>query len=363
MTLHRLLIGSSLMAIALSSAAADAEIIDISDGGFSFTLGGQINRAFLFVDDGVESNEFFVDNDNSSTRLTARGAYSFGDYVIGALVEYEFEFSSSNSVSQLNSDISSSVSNERKFELFAETPYGNFAYGQGDAASNGISEIDLSGTALGNYSDVGLIAGSQIFRTAAGGFSGNDVGDFFSNFDGISRIERFRYDTPTFGGGFVASVSFGEDSNSDIALRYTRTFGDIRLRGGLAYAQIDEVDRIAGSVSAFHTPTGLNVTFASGSDDLDTAGREDPGFNYIKLGYQVEDLVSWGSTSFAVDFCDGSDQAVNGSDSESYSIFAVQKIDRLNTEVYGGFRTFSAETPTESFRDIDAAFVGARYRF
>ncbi|MCB4379788.1 porin [Synechococcus sp. MU1644] len=363
MTFHRLLIGSSMTAISLSVPAAQAEIVDVQDGGFSFTLGGQINRAFLFTDDGVESNEFFVDNDNSSTRLTARAAYSFGNYVVGALVEYEFEFSSSNSVSQLNSDISSSVSNERKFELFANTPYGNFAYGQGDAASNGTSEIDLSGTSLGNYSDVGLIAGGQIFRTAAGGFSGNTVGNFFSNFDGISRVERFRYDTPTFGGGLVASVSFGEDSNNDIAIRYTRTFGDVRVRGGIAYAQIDEVDRVAGSVSAFHDPTGLNVTFASGTDDLDTAGREDPGFNYVKLGYQKQDLLPWGSTSFAVDFYDGSDQAVNGSDSESYSIFAVQKIDRLNTEVYGGFRTFSAETPTESFRDIDAVFIGARYRF
>lgn len=363
MHFHQTLTLTALGVVALSMTPAQAQVVDIKDGGFTFTLGGQVNRAFLFTDDGVESNEFFVDNDNSSTRLTARAAYDFGNYVVGALIEYEFEFSSSNSVSQLNSDISSSVSNERKFELFTNTPFGNFAYGQGDAASNGISEIDLSGTALGNYSDVGLIAGSQIFRDAAGGFSSFDVGNFFSNFDGISRIERFRYDTPTFGGGFVASVSFGEDSNNDIALRYTGKFGNVRVRGGVAYAQIDDVDRIAGSVSAFHDPTGLNFTFASGSDDLAQAGREDPGFNYFKIGYQKKDLVPWGTTSFAVDFYDGSDQTVNGSDSQSYSIFAVQKIDSINTEVYAGFRTFEAETPTASLQDIDAVFIGARYRF
>lgn len=363
MTFHRLLIGSSLTALSLSVSPAQAEIVDVEDGGFSFTLGGQINRAFLFTDDGVESNEFFVDNDNSSTRLTARAAYSFGNYVVGALVEYEFEFSTSNGVSQLNSDISSSVSNERKFELFTNTPYGNFAYGQGDAASNGITEIDLSGTFIGNNSAVGLIAGGQIFRTTAGGFSGNTVGSLFSNFDGITRIERFRYDTPTFGGGFVVSASIGEDSQNDVALRYNGKFGDFRVRSGITYAQLDETDRIAGSVSAFHDPTGLNVTFASGSDDLNQTGREDPGFNYLKLGYQKKNLLPWGSTSFAVDYYDGTDQAVNDSSSQSYSFFAVQRIDRIDTEVYAGFRTFQAETATESFQDIDAVFIGARYRF
>ena len=363
MRFHHSLTVTALGALALSMNTAQAQVVDIEDGGFTLTFGGQINRAFLFTDDGVESNEFFVDNDNSSTRLTARAAYDFGNYVVGALIEYEFEFSTSNGVSQLNSDISSSVSNERKFELFTNTPYGNFAYGQGDAASNGITEIDLSGTFIGNNSAVGLIAGGQIFRNAAGGFTGNTVGQFFSNFDGITRIERFRYDTPTFGGGFVVSASAGEDSQNDIVLRYNGKLGDFRIRSGITYAQLDDTDRIAGAVSAFHDPTGFNVTFASGSDDLNVAGREDPGFNYIKFGYQKKDLVPWGSTSFAIDIYDGSDQAVNGSNSDSYSIFAVQRIDRINTEVYAGFRTFSVDAPGETFQDIDAVFIGARYRF
>ncbi|WP_299653111.1 hypothetical protein [uncultured Tateyamaria sp.] len=363
MLIRRILLSSSVAAAALSAPYAQAQVVNIKDGGFTFTFGGQINRGIIFTDDGVESNDFFVDNDNSSTRLTARAAYEFGDYVFGALIEYEFEFSSSNSISQLNSDIGTSVSNERKFELFTRTPFGNFAYGQGDAASNGIAEIDLSGTFIGNNSAVGLISGGQIFRTAAGGFSSNTVGDFFSNFDGITRIERFRYDTPKFGGGFTASVSFGEDNQNDIALRYSGKFGDIRVRSGITYAELDDTDRIAGSVSAFHDPTGINFTFASGQDDLNVAGRDDPGYYYFKLGYQKKDLLPWGSTSFAVDYYDGSDQAVNGSTSESYSIFAVQKIDKIDTEVYAGFRTFDAATPTESFRDIDTIFIGARYKF
>ncbi|WP_299147545.1 porin [uncultured Tateyamaria sp.] len=347
----------------LGPTLAYAQVVNIEDGGFKFTFGGQINRGVLFTDDGVESNEFWVDNDNSSTRLRSSISYDFGNYVIGGNVEYEFEFSSSNVISQLNSDVGSSVSNERKFEVFTQTPYGTFTYGQGDAASNGIAEIDTSGTFIGNHSAVGLIAGGQILRTATDDFSSNDIGDFFSNFDGITRIERFRYDTPTFGGGFVASASIGEDDQNDIVLRYTGKMGDFRIRGGITFAELDDTDRIAGSVSAFHEPTGLNVTFASAQDDLDVEGRDDPGYYYLKLGYQQKELLPWGSTSFAFDYYDGSDQNVNGSDSESFSLFVVQKVDKWNTEFYAGYRTYEVSTPAEDFQDTDVVFIGSRFTF
>lgn len=358
-------IASAICLLTLGAAlptGAQAQVVNIEDGGFTFTFGGQINRAFLFADDGVESNSFFVDNDNSSTRLRARAAYDFGNYVIGGNIEYEFEFSSSNSVSQLNSDVSTSVANERKFEIFAETSFGTFTYGQGDTSSNGVAEVDLSGTALGNYSDVGLIAGSQLLRNEAGAFTGDDIGNFFTNFDGNSRIERFRYDTPEFLNGFVASVTLGEDDRDDVALRFNRTFGDIRVRAAAAYAQTLTADRISGSVSAFHTPTGMNLTFASGSDDLDGSDR-DPGFNYIKLGYQTKELLKAGTTSFAVDYYDGQNQNVDGSSSESVSLFMVQKVDAWNTEFYGGYRTYDVTTPTTNFQDVDVVFVGARFTF
>ncbi|WP_299731524.1 hypothetical protein [uncultured Tateyamaria sp.] len=351
-----------LIAAPLLGTQAHSQVVNIKDGGFTFTFGGQINRGILFADDGVESNQFSVDNDNSSTRLRAQAEYDFGDYAVGAIIEYEFEFSSSNSVSQLNSDISSSVSNERKFELYTNTPFGNFAYGQGDTASNGVSEVDLSGTSLGNYSDVGLIAGGQLFRTPSGALSTSDVGDFFSNFDGLSRIERFRYDTPEFLNGFVASVSFGEDSRNDIALRYNAKLGDIRVSAAGAFAETETADRVSGSISAFHDPTGFNVTFATGADDLDNSNR-DPGFNYIKFGYQTDKLIKAGTTSFAIDYYDGQDQGVLGSSSESVSFFAVQKVDKLNTEFYAGYRTFDVSTPSTDFQDIDVVLVGARFRF
>ena len=338
-----------------------AQVVNIQDGGFSFTFGGQINRGFLFADDGVETNDFSVDNDNSSTRLRARAAYDFGTYVVGALIEYEFEFSSTATVNQLDSDQSSSVANERKFELFAETPYGKFSYGQGDTASNGTSEVDLSGTGVIGYSGVADLAGGILFRNQAGTLTMQNVGGNFSNLDGNSRQERFRYDTPTLGSGFVVSVSAGEDDRNGVAVNYNSDFGNFTLASAISYNQRQGADRMNGSVSVKHTPTGISVTFASGSDDLDNNSR-DPGFNYVKVGYE-RDFFDFGSTALSVDFYDGEDIASLGSNSDSLGIQVVQNIDRYNLEIYGGYRSYSASSATESFQDIDALLVGARYKF
>lgn len=352
---------AALVAPTFFAHTAQAQAVNIKDGGFTFTFGGQINRGFLFTDDGVQTDQFSVDNDNSSTRLRARAAYDFGNYVVGALIEYEFEFSSTASVNQLDSDQSTSVANERKFELFTQTPFGNFAYGQGDTASNSASEVDLSGTSVIGYSSVSDLAGGILFRDGSGNLTTQRVGGNFSNFDGNSRQERFRYDTPKFGGGFVVSASAGEDDRNDIAVRYNNTFGDYRLGGAISYNEREGANRLNGSASVKHNPTGISLTFASGQDDLDTDPR-DPSFYYFKLGYQ-RDFFDFGSTALSVDYYNGDEISSLGSDSDSYGVQAVQKIDRYNLEIYAGYRNYSASSATESFQDIDAVLIGARYKF
>src|SRR3990170_4024302 len=59
----RLLVAASL---ALTAASAHAQGIEVK-------LSGQVNRGVMFVDDGVQSDAFHVDNDNSSTRFRFTG--------------------------------------------------------------------------------------------------------------------------------------------------------------------------------------------------------------------------------------------------------------------------------------------------
>lgn len=326
-----------------------------------FSISGQINRGLLFFDDGGDTGTLFVDNDNSSTRLRATLSYDFGNFTISGHTEYEFEFSSTASVNQINTDDSVSVANERKFEIIIDGGFGRLSFGQGDSASNSTSEVDLSGTAVVGYSGIADFAGGLLLRDGAGALTTSRIGNFFSNLDGNSRIERIRYDTPSYK-GITASFSLGQDDQEDIALRYRGDYGDYNVAAAISYNTTNSRDRLNGSVSALHKPTGISLTFASGNDDLDGSTR-DPGFNYVKVGYQTKDLVPWGRTSFAIDYYDGSDIGSAGSDSESIGLFAVQNLDRFDTELYAGYRTYSVDAPGETFQDLDGFLIGARFRF
>ncbi len=354
-TVFALAIGS------LSAVTAQAQIINFEREGFKVTAGGQVNRGILVTDDGVNTDSFFVDNDNTSTRLRAMASYDFGPVLIGGQIEFEFEISSTASINQLNSDERRSLSNERKFELFAESKLGKIWVGQGDSASNGVSEIDLSGTTVIGYSSVSDLAGGILFRNGLGALTATTIGSVFSNLDGNSRIERVRYDTPSFK-GLVLSGSAGQNNEEDLALRHKLAYGDFKIESGIAYSGSNTRDRIHGSVSALHEPTGISATFAAGRDDLD-AGGPDPDFFYFKLGYQTKDLLPYGLSAISIDYYDGSDIGIAGSSAESVGIYAVQNIDRFNAELYAGYRHYELTAPGNSFQDIDAVLFGARIKF
>lgn len=362
----RLTLLSTAAAVAVAATPffadnAQAQVVNIEDGGFKFSFSGQINRGLLYFDDGEDSDTFSVDNDNSSTRLRAKASYDFGNYLVGAEIEYEFEFSSTASVNQLDSDQGTSVANERKFEVFTQTPFGKFSYGQGDTASNGTSEVDLSGTSVVGYSGVSDLGGGILFRDQAGNLTTQRVGGNFSNLDGNSRQERLRYDTPTFAGGFVFSASAGEDDRNGVALRYKKVFGDYTVASAVSYNERENAERLNGSASVKHNPTGVSVTVAAGQDDLETS-TADPSFFYIKVGYE-RDFFDFGSTALAIDYYNGDEISGVGGDSDTFGLFAVQNIDKYNLEIYAGYREYSASSSTEDFQDIDAVLVGARYKF
>jgi hypothetical protein len=65
-------------------------------------------------------------------------------------------------------------------------------------------------------------------------------------------------------------LTSGDDNDYyDVAIRWADDIGDVAVRSALGYQWIDNPDganseRVAGSVSAIHTPTGLNLAFSSG---------------------------------------------------------------------------------------------------
>lgn len=333
----------------------------------SLTISGQVNRGILVTDDGDETDVFFVDNDNSSTRIRLIGDARFNeDISVGSVIEVQFESNSTADVSQDDQrNVGANNFTERKLEVFADSKtYGRLWLGQGDTASNGSSEVDLSGTGVVGYSGIADFAGGIQFQED-GDLSGVTIGDTFSNLDGLSRDDRIRYDTPIVSGAKVSASAIADD-RWDVALRYARElFGAHEFETAIAYADVDDdFDQVSGSVSLLlgDIIPGANVTVAAGNRDFDEGGRNDASFVYGKLGYLFSPF-SIGETALAVDYYYGEDIDADGDESTSIGLVAVQNVDRIGTEVYAGIRNYDLDRGGADFDDVNGLLVGARVKF
>lgn len=326
-------------------------------------LSGHINRAVLFTDDGDSTDVHHVDNENSNSRFRILGEVDATETMtVGTVMEVEFESNSSNDVSQVTTgdksdDASGNNFARRKFEIYFADSWGKFWLGQGDMASNGTSEVDLSGTALAGYSAVGDVAGGYVFYdNMTPGLSTVAVGDAFTQMDGQSRRNRLRYDSPKMGGAML-SISHGENDRGDLALRYGADYDGTKVAAALAYSDNRSIDGLVnGSVSALLT-NGFNLTFAAGETGAMAAGRSDQMFYYTKLGYKM------GNSAYSVDYYSGDDIAANGDDSDSLGFQYVRKFPTWGTEAYLQVRQFSLESSGTDFDDITTMMTGARVKF
>ncbi|MGI9420479.1 MAG: porin [Geminicoccaceae bacterium] len=331
------------------------------------TLSGQVNRGILVTDDGDNTDVFFVDNDNSSTRIRLIGDAKFNeDISVGSVIEVQFESNSTADVSQDDQrNVGANNFTERKLEIFADSKtYGRLWLGQGDTASNGTSEVDLSGTGVVGYSGVADFAGGIQFQED-GALSGVTIGDTFSNLDGLSRDDRLRYDTPVVSGAKLSASAIADD-RFDVALRYARElFGAHEFEAAVAYADVDDdFDQVNGSASVLlgSILPGASATFAAGNRDFDEGGRNDASFVYGKLGYQFAPF-SIGDTAVAVDYYYGEDIDADGDESTSIGLIAVQNVDRIGTELYAGLRNHQLDQDGTDFDDVNGVLVGARVKF
>ena len=375
MTRLSLLLSASL--IGLTAAPVFAEetgTVFSTNPGVRLSFSGQVNRGVLFADDGEETETFFVDNDNSSTRFRFKAEGDIAsNTVAGINIEIEAESNSTAEVSQDRRNVSDvEFLNPRKLEFFiAGDNFGRVTVGMGDTVSNNASEVDLSGTAVVGYSSVEDAAGGIQFRDGAGNLSGTTIGAAFTNLDGLSRQDRLRYDTPSFGGltlsasaGVAGSGETG-DEFYDVAARYKGNFGAVKVDSALAYVQTPNDDEIVnGSVSFLHEDSGLSLTLAGATMEFDDPTDDrDTLFGYVKVGYKTDAITQMGKTAFAIDYAYNEDVLQVGDESTSVGLLAVQNITAINSELYVGVRNYELERPGASFEDVTIILAGARIRF
>ena len=340
----------------------------ISESKANIKLYGQVNKAVLFSDDGNSGNTYLVDNDNSSTRIGVLGTVNPNDkFKVGTRLEFEYQTNPSNLVSQDDKRISDTDFEKRILDLWVDTnAFGKFSLGWGSTASDGTSEIDLSGTGVIGYSSIGDMAGGQLFYDdSTNSLSTTTIGNVFTNMDGLGRDERIRYDSPSFG-GFFGSASYIADGGGDVAVRYGAQLDAFKLAAAFAYANPGSTsdtldDQLNGSVSVLHD-SGFNGTFALGTRNNKGDGRSDGGFFYTKFGYRAN-WCPLGVTSLSADYSRASDISVNGDDADTFGLQMVQDLQDWGSEAYIGYRFHKLDRDAVNYDNINAIMTGMRVKF
>ncbi len=346
----------------LEERVAELEATTVRKGNrkVSLQISGHVNKALLFWDDGEDSDVYVVDNETSSTRIRFVGnAKIKPGWTAGYKIEFSLLEDSSDGVNANNDDVAFKLQH-RHADIWVKSQYGKFSLGQGDMASNGTSEVDLSGTDVVSYSGFVDIGGGFTFRNSGG----VKLIDAYSSLDGLSRANRVRYDTPSLA-GFIVSTSWGEDDMWDVALRFKKQVSNFQIAAAVAYSENEDegndTERVNGSISLAHIPSGINLTFAAG--DQETAEEDSGTFYYAKLGIKRR-WSSLGTTAISADYGYGEDFVTGNTEVTHWGVQVVQNIDAAAMQVYAGWSHNEMDRDGyNNVEDLDFFLVGSRIKF
>ena len=359
----------------LEERVAELEATTVRKGNrkLSLTLSGHVNTGVVYYDqslaDGTGDSDIYVfDNDNSMTRFRLRGAAKFKPgWEAGIYIELGIRDGASSNLGPNDADNSTSIL-IRHSNWYMKSPLGRIQVGQGSEAADGITEIDLSGSAI-----IGYANGDSVLDPSNFGVTG------YYSADG-TRANVVRYDTPTLA-GFTLSASWGEDDRWSAAVRYAGEFNGLRVAAGAGYVwsndeqglgedTFDE-EKWGASASVWHVPTGIFVTAAYNQllsqDRVDPVElEEDIDSFYVKAGIrrrfvplgQTIIYGEYGESDYALVATAG-DDFLTASDSDFFGFGLVQRVSAAATELYIGYRQYSDSDGDE----LDVVAAGARIKF
>ena len=345
-------------------AGREPFVVSRSDNSL-LTLGGRVHRVIMQVDDGTSSNGFFMDSDQGPTMLRAdiSSRVNSGWMLSGAL-EVGIQSNRPYQVSQDNPNPGTDITvREADIELKSDE-YGTLSFGRGFSAAWTVPEFDLSGTVPSALLATGNLApGMRFVDRATNELSDIRVSTHFADTERLLLVDRLRYDSPSFGGGFQLSGTLAADARWDAALRFYPTNDNWTIRAAATYQHKpfqDVDDRYEIGFSARHNETGLNLTTGLVSGEA-RDGRDLSAY-IIKAGW-LTNLNSLGYTAFSADYSFGSDARLTGDEAESIGIFVQQRWDELGLDLYGGLRRYDVDRPDIALKPMNVFAMGAMYTF
>ena len=360
-------------ALAVKADKADVEgldrVVSSSSANVNVSLYGQFNPALLYADNGDSSKTYVVDNVHSQTRFGLRATVAATEaWKIGGRLEYGITGNGSFDVNNwYTHDATEDTFKLRWAEIsFAHDTYGKLSLGKGDSASNNSAEIDISGTAVAMQDKTLWMGGATLWYDGTTGIlSEIRVKDIFNGFDGLSRTDRIRYDTPEFA-GFSLAGSYSSGDAFDGSVWYSREFAGTKVVSGLAVANPGDIMPegkllYTGSASILF-PLGISATFSGGLMEKEDEDLDDATIWWAKLGY-LTSFYDGAETAFSVDYGETKSINLNGEEGSTWALAAVHDVEAWGTEFYAIYRLYMADAKTADFDDVNSVMAGARLKF
>jgi predicted porin len=348
-----------------ASAAPKDKLVTSGEDRVKLSISGHVSRAVNVVDDGKESEAYFVDNDNSESRVNFVGTAKINeDLTLGSRIELTIAPNKASNVDQ-NNEEAGDVFEQRWTDIsLASKRFGKISLGRGYTASYGTASADLSGTNVIATSTIADLSGGMLFRQSSDdSLTDIRVYNAFSDFNGLSRKNRLRYDTPKFHGAHLA-VSLVSDERYDAGLYWGgQGYGfKAAASAGIADLNEDETDyQYSGSLAFLHEETGLNLAFSTGGNKRDD--QDDATNIFVKAGW-LANFFSVGKTAFSIDYTTGEGLPVEDDETESYAATVVQRFDKFGTELFAIYRLYELDRDVApNVHDIGVASMGARVKF
>ena len=344
-------------------------------------LYGQITRGFGVINDGETSTFKQFDNGNTSTRMGIDGQGKITkDVSLRTRVEYEIRSGSAN---QFNGQGGETGLVIRHLDaILSHQRLGAVWIGRGDTAGNSTSEMNLlpggeAGRLGGSTHD--LITNAVILDQSSGTVEPAEVGTlsrFFNSFDGLSRRQRIRYDTPTIA-GFKLGASFIDQQSWDVAGHFGGQLGGVKIAAGIAFSHAagvlgrtavsQDFNQLSGSVSVL-TPFGLGATFAGGKQWIDyNSGVPD---TVKRAPYNIQPAIfytgKWtelGPTGIEYAYQFSNEISAKNDEGQGHSVMLTQVLANTGTDTFVTFRYFDVDRNGANPEDLWFMGAGFRARF
>jgi hypothetical protein len=399
----------------LEERVAELEATTVRKGNrkVSLAISGYVSHHVMYWDDGIRSDTYIGDGGNYGSRWRFTGTAKISPTVTaGFLYEFTAFANSIGSLSQITDDAGASgggtgtggtpgnLAMRDSTVWLRHSQLGMLKVGHGSTATDNLVLIDLGGMSGASTPDIALYGGG--FRIAQGSGAGYTAGTWTQAILGggeswdTTRRNHVLYETPTLH-GFSVQAAVAEDNFWDVALRYAGEHHGFRLAFGIGYREDSEfgtftftnaqpggivctgacdqsVKAWLGSASVLHVGTGLFLTGAAGSREVDNSPTPvtDANFWYLAGGI-ARNWTGLGNTVLFAEFSEHNDflnqafATVTSSDVTHWGIGVTQYVDAAAMEVFLVYKNFSldsvelgANVPT---RDLDLIIGGARISF